>query len=149
MFVKILNVHVYCLNTETSRDVSEMRKQFEKLKVLFKEITDVKDSNLLIDTDFENAVNESVITQFISTTETCLLSLEDLQRLLLTRCETVICFFGEEAGSSVQHMYSQLAEFTAGYSQSKKKFEDNLRKESRLKAAAASKAAVVAARSAK
>jgi hypothetical protein len=117
-----------------------MRKHFEKLKVIFQKITDAKDRNLLIDTNFENDANENSITQFIAATEISLQSLEALQSLLVTRCGSVILFFGEEEGSSVQHMYTQLAEFIAGYAQSKRKFEDNLRKESRLKAAAAKKA---------
>jgi hypothetical protein len=127
-----------------------MRKQFEKLKVLFQQITKTKDSsNLLIDTNFETATNEDTITQFIAVTETSLQALEALQDLLLARCTSVICFFGEEEGASVQHMYSQLAEFIAGYAQSKKKYEENLRKESRLKAAAAKKTAMAAAKNAK
>lgn len=123
-----------------------MKKQFEKLKVLFQKITDAKDNNLLIDTNFENATNESSITQFIAATETSLTTLEELQNLMTTRCSSIIQFFGEEEGSSVQQMYSMLAEFIAGYAQSKRKFEDNLRKESRLKAAAAKKASALAAK---
>lgn len=134
---------IFVFETETSRDVSEMKKHFEKLKVLFKQIIDAKESNMLIDTNFENVANETNIAQFIAATEISLKSLEELQTLLLTRCSDVILFFGEEEGSSVQHMCTMLAEFIAGYAQSKKKFEDNLRKESRLKAAAAKKAAAL------
>lgn len=116
-----------------------MRKQFEKLRILFNRISE-KDNNLLIDTDFENVENKSVISQFIAATETSLQNLEALRDVMLSRCDGVIQFFGEEDGASVQHMYTQLAEFVGGYAQSKKKFEDNLRKESRLRAAAAKKA---------
>ena len=124
-----------------------MRKQLEKLKTLFKNITTSKEeTNLLIDTNFENETNENLISPFVTHTEASIQGLEDLQKLLLARCSSVILFFGEEEGASVQHMYTQLAEFISGYAQSKKKFEENLRKESRLKAAAAKKAASVAAK---
>jgi hypothetical protein len=124
-----------------------MRKQLEKLKTLFKNITTSKEeTNLLIDTNFENETNENLISSFVTHTEASIQGLEDLQKLLLARCSSVILFFGEEDGASVQHMYTQLAEFISGYAQSKKKFEENLRKESRLKAAAAKKAASVAAK---
>ena len=132
--------------TETSRDVFDMRKQFNKLKDMYKKINDAKDANVLIDTNFESQSNETFITNFISATEIQLQSLEELQKLLLASCDSITLFFGEEKGASVQHMYTMLAEFIAGYAMSKKKFEENLRKESRLKAAAAKKAELAASK---
>ena len=116
-----------------------MKRQFVNLKNVFEKIYGEKDSNLLIDTNFENNSAKTFIESFISEAEEKVLILQDLQKSLQIDCDRVIVFFGEEQGSSVQQMYSQLGEFIDGFSRSKKKFEDNLRKESRLKAAAASK----------
>ena len=116
-----------------------MKRQFVNLKNVFEKIYGEKDSNLLIDTNFENNSAKTFIESFISEAEEKVIILQDLQKSLQIDCDRVIVFFGEEQGSSVQQMYSQLGEFIDGFSRSKKKFEDNLRKESRLKAAAASK----------
>lgn len=132
---------------ETNRDVAEMRKQLDQLMALFKSITAAKDSSaLLIDTDFENESNTTFISTFICLAEARLQELEGLQEQLAAACDSVVLFFGEERGASVQHMYSLLAEFVAGFSQAKKKFEEGLRRESRLKAAAAKKAEAAAAK---